>query len=752
MPLSADPLVSIVVPHGGADRLPHLTATLATLRRQAGRIEVIVVELGATPLARDGARRWGCQHLFVEHDGEFERARALNAAQAVAAGELLLWLDNDLLLPEGFVGRAVQELRERQLDFLTPYTAVRYLSPDDTQRVLQGAADAAACRPVNLLASGSGASGGIGLVRREFLQRHGGLVEGFRGWGGEDNAWNHKVALLGRAARTLRSDQPVDHLHHPGSGGYADGGAAGANPHYAANVELMRQVCAVRQAAEFAAKFPPAPPAAGELTRFDAAPRPDPQTVWAYWEGPCPEWIGACLRTLAAAAPTLRMLDADSFDRLRDGDRDIDLARLQPAQRADFIRLYLLQRHGGLWVDADCLVMQPLQPVLDLLQQHETVGHRERSGLVSNGFLAARPGSRIVTAVYRRVCETLRSRRPLGWTSLGSEPLSAVIADDASGWHELPCERVQPICWSEPGAFFAERPPAQHAQHFDADALCYMLSNTRIGQHLARHPGADLLQEGTFFSFLRGRAMGAAAPAAMAPYEQVFAQHARLYRSFRDESISGPGSSLQQTRVLRRRLPLLLAYLGVRTLVDAPCGDFNWMRHVEPGLDQYIGVDILGDVIAEHQWRHRRSHRRFMRADLMAGGLPQADAIFCRDLLPHLAYAEVAKVLQGFRLSGAAVLITTTFTGARPNRDTAGGRWRTLNLTLPPFDFPPPLITLNEECTEGGGAFGDKSLGVWRMADLPLDGFALAVAEIDSIQVEPPAPRDAEACAAVSIG
>jgi len=732
MSLSANPLVSVVVPHGGVERLPQLMATLATLRQQEGRLEVIVVEMGALPVALACAQRWSCHHLFLEHEGEFERARSLNAAQAIASGELLLWLDNDLLLPAGFIARAVQELRERALDYLAPYTAVHYLSAADTQQVMKGLAAAAACRPVNVLPSGTGASGGIGLVRRAFLERHGGLVEGFRGWGGEDNAWSHKVGLLGSAACTRRRDQHVHHLYHPNSGGYAIGAAASANPHYTANVERMGRVCAVRRPAEFAAHFPSPPPASGQLTRFERPAAAPVDTVWTYWEGPCSPWISACLRTLAAAAPTLQVLTPDAVDRLRDSDRDIDLSRLQVAHRADFVRLYVLQRYGGLWVDADCLAIQPLQSVLDLLRQHETVGHRERSGLASNGFIAARPGSSIVRAVYERVCETLRARRRLGWTSLGSEPLSAVIAEDAGGWYELPCERVQPICWSDPGAFFVERPAAEHERIFDRSAICYMLSNTRIRQHMARHPQADLLKDGTFFSFLLHRALGSARTERRedppGTFEQVFTQHARLYRSFRDESISGPGSSLQQTQVLRERLPLLLSHLGVRTLIDAPCGDFNWMQHVDAGLEFYIGVDILTGVISEHRWRHRRADRRFMRIDISEGVLPRADAILCRDLLPHLAYGEIAAVLRNLRASGAVYLITTTFTGPRPNTDTAGGNWRTLNLTLTPFDFPTPLLTLNENCTEGAGAYADKGLAVWRLADLPVDAFCMAAA------------------------
>ncbi|HEY0953649.1 MAG TPA: capsular polysaccharide synthesis protein [Roseateles sp.] len=724
-PLSAAPLVTVVVPHGGAERLPQLMCTLASLRQQQGvRLEIVVVEMGTVPLALEGARRWGCQHLFIEHAGAFERARALNAAQPVASGELLLWHDNDLIAEPGFVAAAVRELRERRLDYLTPYAGVRYLSPADSLAVMQGTQAPQGCKPVRVLASGSGASGGAGLVRSSFIAEHGGLVEGFRGWGGEDNAWNHKVGLLGRLGHSRQAGQQMHHLHHAGSGGPTPGEASAANPHYAANVELLRQVGALRQAQAFKARFPATAPTPGRLTRFDAAPPEPGLSVWTYWEGPCPAWIAACLATLRAAAPTaLRVLDREAFERLRSDDRDIDLDRLRVAHRADYIRLDLLRRFGGLWVDADCLAMQPLQPVLDLLREHETVGHRERSGLVSNGFLAARPGSRIVEATYARVCARLRSRKPLGWTSLGSEPLGASVDALPEAWHELPCRRVQPVCWSEPEAFLAERSAAGHEQVFDTQALCYMLSNSRMGPLLAARPGADLLKPGTFFAHLLARTgQAAGGPASASLHERVFSHHAQLYRQHHDESISGPGSNLQQTQRLRAGLPLLLAHLGARSLLDAPCGDFNWMRAVELGVEQYTGVDVLSDVIASHQRRHAGAQRHFLRLDLLSDQLPRADAIFCRDLLPHLSYAEIRAVLRNFQRSGAAFLLTTTFTGPRPNRDTAGGDWRTLNLQLAPFDFPPPLLLLNEQCSEGGGAYADKCLAVWRLDALALEG------------------------------
>ena len=718
--------VSVVIPHGGRERLPHLATVLATLRQRTGIAEVVVVEMGPVPVAAELAQRWQVAHLFVRHDGPFERARALNAALPVTRGRLLLWLDNDLLVPPDFARHAAQELLARRLDVLLPHTTVRYLRESDSSAVMRGATDPRQCAPQGVMTSATSGTGHACLVRRDFLERHGGLVEGFVGWGGEDNAWIHKASLLGRFARTTRADQHLVHLHHARSGGTEPGSAAAANPHYAANVALMERVHRTRDVARFKRDFPPVPPTAGELTRFDAAPEPSASAelpVWTYWEGPLPDWIADCLASLAAAAPHARVLTPDSFDKLWDADRDIDLSRLQPAHRADFIRAFLLQRHGGLWVDADCLVMQPLAPVLALLDTHDFVAHRERSGLVSNGFIGARRGSRIAARFYERVAARLRQPGVLGWTTIGGEPLSAVLAEQPQGWHELPCERVQPVCWSTPEKFFARGDAEAHRRAFDENALCYMLSNTSIKRHQAAQGDARLDAGDTFFSYVRGRSMRAplasSQPDADNPYARTFAAHAQVYARHGLESASGPGSTRAETVELRERLPLLLQHLGVRSLLDAPCGDFNWMRHVALGVTSYVGVDVGARTIAELQRTHGSPARRFLACDLTRDPVPRADAIFCRDLLTHLSFSDIALVLANFRRSGATWLLTTTFTGLRPNVDTSDCNWRTLNFTLAPFGFAPPVVLLDERCSEGGGAYRDKSIAAWCLQDLP---------------------------------
>src|SRR5580765_5333146 len=59
------------------------------------------------------------------------------------------------------------------------------------------------------------------------------------------------------------------------------------------------------------------------------------------------------------------------------------------------------------------------------------------------------------------------------------------------------------------------------------------------------------------------------------------------------ESVSGRGSTLAHTEMIRKTLPDLLAHLHARSLLDAPCGDFNWMQYVDLGGIQYTGADVV---------------------------------------------------------------------------------------------------------------------------------------------------------------
>jgi hypothetical protein len=188
-------------------------------------------------------------------------------------------------------------------------------------------------------------------------------------------------------------------------------------------------------------------------------------------------------------------------------------------------------------------------------------------------------------------------------------------------------------------------------------------------------------------------------------------------------SVSGLGSEEDATALLRAGLPGLLARLGAASLLDAPCGDAGWIGRTDLGGVRYTGVDIVPALVEDLRARAAAGAigGEYRLADITRDPLPRADAILCRDGLVHLSFGNARRAVANFRRSGATWLIATTFPGWGTNRDCEDGDWRPLNLERLPFAWGPPAALLNEGCTEGGGGWRDKSLGAWRLSDLPDD-------------------------------
>lgn len=186
------------------------------------------------------------------------------------------------------------------------------------------------------------------------------------------------------------------------------------------------------------------------------------------------------------------------------------------------------------------------------------------------------------------------------------------------------------------------------------------------------------------------------------------------------DSSSGMGSNLEQTETVRRELPILLKQWGIQVFMDAPCGDFFWLKEVDLGVGQYIGVDVVKSLIEKNCELHGGPARMFLAKDISRDELPRADLIFCRDCLGHLSFADIRAVLKNFARTQSIYLLTTTFPKLAQNQNISTGAWRPVNLQISPFHFPAPLLLINENCTELDGDFGDKSLALWRITDLPL--------------------------------
>ena len=205
------PGVSFIVGHQGLERLPQLSWTLKSIAAQQGiRTECIVVEQDVSSRIRAGLPDW----VRYVHDriGDpktpYSRSRAFNAGAASARGRVLIFHDNDLLVPERyaecawkFIGAGHEVVNLKRFIFYLSEGIPAGQSPltGNVEFVLENAT-----------------GGGSLAVARETFDALGRMDESFEGWGGGDvEFWQR--------ARTRRvwnyGFLPLVHLGHPAQPG-----------------------------------------------------------------------------------------------------------------------------------------------------------------------------------------------------------------------------------------------------------------------------------------------------------------------------------------------------------------------------------------------------------------------------------------------------------------------------------------------------------------------------------------------------
>jgi hypothetical protein len=165
------------------------------------------------------------------------------------------------------------------------------------------------------------------------------------------------------------------------------------------------------------------------------------------------------------------------------------------------------------------------------------------------------------------------------------------------------------------------------------------------------------------------------------------------------ESRSGSGSGLAATERIRQGLTETLERLNIQTMIDAPCGDFYWLSRLslDKRLASYIGFDIVPDLIARNKQSWATGRISFEVADLVRQVPPRADLIFCRHLLIHLPFGDSMSLLRNFKSSGSKYLMITTSPHVEKNEEIIyTGSFRPLNLYRAPFNFPPPLFSVDD--------------------------------------------------------
>lgn len=232
--------------------------------------------------------------------------------------------------------------------------------------------------------------------------------------------------------------------------------------------------------------------------------------VWMYWEDlpgrSCPAYLRLCqesIRHHLGPSMTLHMLDRESvFDWLPDLDASVWHGLAVPAQRADYARTRLTFRHGGLWVDADCIAVGSLDRITAYLADHDLVAWgADVQGRFFNNLFAARPGAPMLAQWIEgqdRVLATSEDWGRLPWAALGSGPVYPFL--DNADYGNVPAPKVAPVLWFAWRRFLS--PFQSPATVLSSDPVTVMLWNKEMGPVLGARSATEVLKSRMLLSRL----------------------------------------------------------------------------------------------------------------------------------------------------------------------------------------------------------------------------------------------------------
>ena len=187
------------------------------------------------------------------------------------------------------------------------------------------------------------------------------------------------------------------------------------------------------------------------------------------------------------------------------------------------------------------------------------------------------------------------------------------------------------------------------------------------------------------------------------------------------ESKSGGGSSIEITTILRTKLIDIINRYNIKTFLDAPCGDMYWIKELFPYIENYIGVDIVPDVIKENKSKFAHiSNVNLKNLDLMKDDLDKVDLVFCRDCIQHLSNIQTQKIINNIIRSGSKYLLISSHSNeSNSNRDKNEYIVaKALNLEKPPFNFPKPIEYIEEGTFDKWIGY-NRRMALWEISSLP---------------------------------
>lgn len=235
-----------------------------------------------------------------------------------------------------------------------------------------------------------------------------------------------------------------------------------------------------------------------------------PRRIWMYWENRPfsrkPPYLELCLETIERHRGDYEifLLNEKTVREYIDVPKKVQQLE-EIAHKADYIRFHLLERYGGVWLDADIILLRNIAESIEpFISDNDFVGYGREYGKPSINFMACRPHCRLMKSQVDAISETLDQKRKkffkrkikLQWTAIGHDLLWDFAKDYSYYHHEM--KSVAPVFWSDWEVFF--RRDISVESYLSENPYMFMLYNDFMYKPLKDLSAQNILEDDMLIS------------------------------------------------------------------------------------------------------------------------------------------------------------------------------------------------------------------------------------------------------------
>lgn len=285
----------------------------------------------------------------------------------------------------------------------------------------------------------------------------------------------------------------------------------------------------------------------------------------------------------------------------------------------------------------------------------------------------------------------IKNQNNFGWASLNTQCLWNIMKDHK--YYQYPKEKIGLIpAGKEPMKVFWKNNDTDFI--LKHDPITTMLYGG-VYMHYINNSEEEILNEDSLisklfkYSFSKKQSNGA---------HNIYKRNLNL----NIESVSGFGSSKNAAKDIIHHLPIIINKFKIETIIDVPCGDWNWMKEIDLSSVTYLGLDIIDDLIKENNKKYSKENVSFKKFNAIINQIDYADLIISRDFLFHLSWDNANIFLKMLKRSKSKYLLTTTFDDIKENTDlninqkNAGWGFRKINVEKEPYNLKNSVYQFSE--------------------------------------------------------